>query len=277
MNSMIDAIVSGQWLAENRADVRVCDVRSSMQGTDAETAYLEGHVPGAVLVDLERALSAKPGPVVGRHPLPEPVDFARSMGALGIEDTATVVAYDTMGGAFAARLVWMLRTIGQSAALLDGGLAGWPGDLERGAPTLEPVARRSRAWPPTALADADEVAAHVAAGGVVIDSRAEPRYQGLVEPIDPIAGHVPGAVNVPFGDNLDDSGRFLPADRLRARFAAVGADTDTRSIVYCGSGVTACHNALAMTIGGLAPPRVYVGSWSGWSSNAARPIATGEE
>jgi thiosulfate/3-mercaptopyruvate sulfurtransferase len=189
-----------------------------------------------------------------------------------------VVAYDDRGGAFAGRLVWMLRILGQRAALLDGGIEGWLGEqgasMEIGAASIVPTERTVRDWPMEALADAYGVAEHLTAGGVVIDSRDPARYAGEIEPIDAVAGHVPGAVNLLFNDNLDSGGRFRPADELRARFAPVIGD-DSSPIVYCGSGVTACHNALAMEHAGLGLPRVYVGSWSGWSADPERPIATG--
>lgn len=269
---MIEPIVSAEWLQRHLGQVVVCDVRTSMAGDDPRQAFEAGHLPGARFADLDNALADPPGGVGGRHPLPGPQRFADELASLGIGAESTVVAYDDRGGAFAARLVWMLRVIGQDAALLDGGPAGWPGSLETGFAEHEPVERAAVPWPPTALADADEVAANLAAGGVVVDSREGPRYRGEVEPIDAVAGHVPGAINLPFADNLSD-GRFRSPTELAGRFAAVARDP--AAIVYCGSGVTACHNALAMEHAGLPRPRVYVGSWSGWSSDHARPVASG--
>jgi thiosulfate/3-mercaptopyruvate sulfurtransferase len=261
-----------------RADpsaVVVCEVGSTMGGGDPGDAHRNGHLPGARFVSLEADLSAPAGPIVGRHPLPSPADFAAALGRLGIADTAAVVAYDRQTGGLAARFVWMLRVLGQPAALLDGGLAAWDGPLEVGdGPDVDPVEVPERPWPSDALADADDVAATIDAGGAVIDSRDAVRYSGEQEPIDPVAGHVPGAINVPFAGNLS-GGRFRPVDELRTRFAPA-LERDGRPIVSCGSGVTACHNALAMELAGLERPRVYVGSWSGWSSDPARPVATGD-
>ncbi len=265
-------IVTGEWA--RTADVRLCDVRSSMGGADPIADFTAGHLPGAVLVDLDRDLATPPDGALGRHPLPTPESFAAALRRLGIADDDQVVAYDMVGGGLAARLVWMLRVIGGSAALLDGGAAGWSDRLETGPPApVTEVERTPVAWPPDAMATADEVAAHVERGGVVVDARANPRYRGEHEPIDSVAGHVPGAINLPFQANLDEAGRFRPLPVLRDRFASAGVDHD--AIVYCGSGVTACHDVLAAEAAGLGRPRVYVGSWSGWSSDPDRPVETG--
>ncbi len=245
-----------------------------MATPDPLTAHLAGHLPGAVFVDLDRVLADPPGATAGRHPLPTPERFAAELGAIGIADDATVVAVDDRGGAFASRLVWMLRIIGQDARLLDGGQAAWPDALETG-PVVRPAVERTVVgWPVDAVADADAVAAHVEAGGVVIDSREPARYRGEIEPIDAVAGHVPGAINRFFGDNLVD-GRFRPAVELGERLAPI--ESDPNAIVYCGSGVTACHNVIAAEHAGLPRPRVFVGSWSGWSADPARPVATGDD
>lgn len=269
---MIDPIVSSHWLQINYVKASVCDVRPG--GRDSWVGYLDGHLPGAAFVDLDAVLAGAAAPVAGRHPLPDPTHFAKSLGAMGIGDEATVIAYDDMGGAYASRLVWMLRILGQPAALLDGGRRAWKGVIERGQVEIDPVDRTVMGWPQAAVADADAVSAHIAAGGVVIDSRAPERYRGETEPLDKIAGHIPGAINLPFADNLDGSGCFLSTDHLADRFATV---TDGSPIVYCGSGVTACHNALALESTGRPLPRVYVGSWSGWSTEVGRVIAVGEE
>jgi thiosulfate/3-mercaptopyruvate sulfurtransferase len=269
---VLPPIVSAAWLLEHLDDVVVCEVRSTMAGPEAFDAYLERHIAGARFVSLDDALATPPRGTDGRHPLPSPDQFAVSLGSSGIGNDDVVIAYDDRGGAFAGRLVWMLRMIGQPAALLDGGASGWDGPVESGEPTNGPVDRRAIAWPADRIVDADEVVAHVAAGGVVVDSRERARYLGETEPIDRIAGHVPGAINLPYADNLTE-GVFQPPDRLAARFAALCADP--RAIVYCGSGVTACHNALAIEAAGFPPPRVYVGSWSGWTADPTRPVATG--
>jgi thiosulfate/3-mercaptopyruvate sulfurtransferase len=270
----VPPIVDVTWLQARIASVVVCEVGSTMSGRDPFEAYQDGHLAGARYVSLDAVLAAPPDGTEGRHPLPVPADFAVALGELGVAETDVVVAYDRAGGGFAGRLVWMLRIIGQPAALLDGGFAAWEGLTETGEHTVDPVQRATRDWPADALADADDVAAHLHDGGVVIDSRDPRRYAGEIEPIDAIAGHVPGAINLVYTDNLDAEGRFRPAQELADRFVA--ARGDDRAIVYCGSGVTACHNALAMEHAGLPRPRIYVGSWSGWSADPDRPVATGD-
>ncbi len=277
----IPPIVDVAWLRERLSSdstVAICHVGSTMAGLEPAHDFEHRHLPGARFVSLDDALAAAPSGTAGRHPLPSPAEFARALGELGVADDATVVAYDDRGGAFAGRLVWMLRILGQRAALLDGGIGAWladtADDVEHGPVETTPVERTVHEWPLDALADAIDVAKHLADGGAVIDSRDPARYAGEIEPIDSVAGHVPGAVNLLFNDNLDSDGRFHPADHLRARFAAVVAD-DADPIVYCGSGVTACHNALAIEHAGSSLPRVYVGSWSGWTADPDRPVATG--
>jgi thiosulfate/3-mercaptopyruvate sulfurtransferase len=268
-------IVDSNWvrsqLTQRPDEVIICDVRSTMSGADSANDYLVRHLPGSRLVLLESALAVEPAGTEGRHPLPSPAAFADALGALGISNGATVVAYDNQGGAFAGRLVWMLRIIGQPAALLDGGIDAWDGPMETGPVATQSVERETIEWPLDAIADADQVVDHIAAGGVVIDSRAAERYAGEIEPIDAVAGHVPGAINLVFSENLGPDGRFRAPAQLAERFSQ--ARTDPRTIVYCGSGVTACHNALAMEYAGLELPRVYVGSWSGWSFDTDHPVA----
>ena len=267
-------IVNAGWLADNGAGVVVCEVGSSMTGGDPEEAYAKRHLPGARYVSLDTVLATPPSVAGGRHPLPTADDFAADLGALGIGDDMTVVAYDRRaGGGLAGRLVWMLRIIGQRAALLDGGLGAWNGPVESGPVAVEPVDRAVLPWPSGAVADADTVAQHIRAGGVVIDSRDPARYAGEVEPIDAVAGHIPGAINLVYTDNLDADSRFREPAELTERFAATATDDDP--IVYCGSGVTACHNALVMEHLGLGRPRVFVGSWSAWSADPGRPVAVG--
>ncbi len=245
-------------------------------GTAAEAgaAFAAGHLDGAVLVVHDEVLTRPPGPGDGRHPLPSAADFAQAMGALGVGWDARVVAYDRQGGGIAAHLVHLLRILGQDAALLDGGLAAIADPPVTGpAPHPRPVAREPRPWPVDLLPDADEVAAHVAGGGVLIDARAAVRFRGETEPLDPVAGHIPGAVNAPYEDNLGPDGRFRPAAELRAEYAGLGAGPD--AVVYCGSGVTACHDLLAIEHAGLGRARLYVGSWSQWCREPQRPQATG--
>jgi thiosulfate/3-mercaptopyruvate sulfurtransferase len=201
------------------------------------------------------------------------------MGRLGIGDSTAVVAYDDAGGTVAARLVWMLRALGGDAALLDGGLAAWPGPLETGPPSDNPAADfTARPWPAARLATIDEVATAEEPGSklVLLDARPPERYRGEVEPVDPRAGHIPGARNVPFTANLHH-GRFRAPEALRATYLAAGAAEDADVICSCGSGVTACHDLLALEHAGLPPGRLFVGSWSQWSNDPDRPAATGEE
>jgi thiosulfate/3-mercaptopyruvate sulfurtransferase len=275
-------LVDAAWLADRLDEVVVADVRWYLDGRSGRDAHVAGHLPGAVFVDVDRDLAGSPSPVAGRHPLPEPEAFAAAMGALGIGDGATVVAYDDAGGATAARLVWMLRVLGEEAALLDGGLAVWPDPLETGAVTPPPAHFTPRPWPPALLATADDVAAasRGARGSweqtVVLDARAYARYRGDEEPVDPRAGHVPRAVSAAHTGNLDPaSGRFLTPEQLRARYRAAGVQAASETIVYCGSGVTACHDLLAIEHAGLGPARLYAGSWSQWSSDPDRPAARG--
>jgi thiosulfate/3-mercaptopyruvate sulfurtransferase len=263
--------------------VVLCDVRTTMTSPDPQEAFDEDHLPGARFVSLEDDLSAPPEPVDGRHPLPSPAAFAAALEVRGIGDDVLVLAIDGRGGAYAARLVWMLRLIGQPATYGDVTtveLTELVNEWARSGPirsrdALPAGSRRIVAWPAGALADADAVVAHLAGGGVVVDSRDAARYRGEVEPIDAVAGHVPGAINLPFTHNLGPDGRLRPVGELAARFAEAGVDG--AAIVYCGSGVTACHNALAVELAGRGRPVVYVGSWSGWTTEPGRAVATGAD
>ena len=201
------------------------------------------------------------------------------MGRLGIGDDDVVVAYDDSGGGTAGRLVWMLRSTGHHAALLDGGLAAWPGPVETGPPGARPAASfTARPWPADALAGADEVAAlATSSSAAVLDARAADRYRGDTEPVDPRAGHVPGAANAPWTGNLDPAtGRFLAPEALRSRFEALGVRPGEPVVAYCGSGVSACANLVALERAGITGARLYVASWSGWSADPDRPAATGD-
>lgn len=264
-------LVDAAWLADNLGSpgLVVADVRWSPDGS-GRTGYESGHVAGAVFVDVDSDLAAPAGPR-GRHPLPEPAEFARSMGALGIGNADIVVAYDAASGSTAARLWWMLSVIEHPAAVLDGGLAAWDEPLSSDPVRLIPAVFSPRPWPGERLAHLEEAAR----GDVVLlDARAAQRYRGEVEPVDRLPGHVPGARNAPWQENVDDAGRFRPADALRARYEALGtAGRDV--VVSCGSGVTACHDALAMELAGLSRPRLWVGSYSEWCADPSRPIATG--
>lgn len=282
---MIDPVVSMQWLQDHYRDtdsadladgapkVVVADVRWYLDGRSGLDAYLKGHIPGAVFVDLERLLSRPGSPSDGRHPLPDPQKFAEGMGDLGISDTSTVVAYDDAGGVIAARLVWMLRVTGHDAALLDGGIGAYSGRLEQTPSTRSPVHKGVVAWPAGRLADIDEL---TNPDLVLLDARDRNRFSGDFEPVDPRAGHIPGARNLPCRENLDDNARMLPAATLRERFEGVGVSDASDVVSYCGSGVTACFNLLALEVAGFGPGRLFPGSWSAYSHAAQRPIARGD-
>lgn len=252
--------------------VNLLDVRWALDGSKDRATYLAGHLPGAVYIDLETELAAPARPDAGRHPLPDPEGLAAALRRAGILEDSAVVVYDDTNGSQASRLVWMLRALGHAAAVLDGGLAAWDGELSTEDVRPAPGDVGARPWPAAAIATADEVAAGDA---LVIDARAAERYRGEVEPLDPRAGHIPGAVNLPFTGNLGADGRFLPADELRRRFEAAGVRAEQEVIVYCGSGVTATHDVLALQRAGFSAVRLFPGSWSQWSSDPARPVATG--
>ncbi len=274
-----DALVSPEWLAEHLGEpgLVVVDSRWAPDGS-GRAAFASGHIPSGVYLDADDDLAAPPGLQGGRHPLPAPVAFAATMSRAGINDDDVVIVYDVSQGSHAVRLWWMLTATGHRAAVLDGGLQAWEGPLESGDPQpAAPAIFTSRAWPADAVADADAVSAALGTGdALVLDARAPERFRGEVEPQDRKAGHIPGAINVPWSENLDpETGRFLPREALAERYLELGADQ--RSIVHCGSGITALHDALAMQIAGLPMPRLYVGSWSDWISDPSRPIALGDE
>ena len=254
---------------------RLVDIRWALDGSKGRGTYLAGHLPGAVYVDLGADLAAAPSPELGRHPLPDPGAFAREMERAGISDGDIVIAYDDADGSQASRLVWMLRALGEEAALLDGGLRAWTaggGELETDDVRPEPGSFTPRPWGADVIAQPDEAAD---GPSTVIDARAAERYRGETEPIDPRAGHIPGAISVPYSGNVDADGRFLPAADLRRRFAAAGVPVDGSDvIVYCGSGVTATHDLLALELAGIRG-RLLPGSWSQWSADPSRAVATG--
>jgi thiosulfate/3-mercaptopyruvate sulfurtransferase len=255
----------------------VLDVRWRLTGPPGRTDHVAGHVPGAVFLDLDTDLAAPPGPA-GRHPLPDPAALQATLRAAGVRTGVPVVAYDDRDGSVAARAWWLLRWAGHSdVAVLDGGYAAW---TEEGRPvdTTEPrpepgdVVVTPGGLP---VLDADQ-AAELARTGVLLDARAPERYRGDVEPIDPRAGHVPGARNAPFAGHVGPDGRWLSPAELAARFAELGVTADTRVGAYCGSGVTASSVVLALELAGV-PAALYAGSWSNWSADPARPVATGDE
>ncbi len=248
----------------------LADVRWYLDGSSGRDAYENGHLPGAVFVDLDAWLAADASPEQGRHPLPEPDVFAKGMALVGIGDNTTVVAYDDAGGVIAGRLVWMLRATGHDAALLDGGLTAYEGELETGSFTRPAAWFEARPWPADRLATMDD-AIH---GKHVIDARPRPRFRGEGDDVDPRSGHIPGAVSLPCRESLDASGRFLPVEELRAKVAAVGIDEGDDVVSYCGSGVTACHNLLMLEHAGFGVGRLYPGSWSQYAATDL-PAATG--
>lgn len=280
---MIEPVVSATrlgdlWRRSVDGDLVVVHVGTTMAGPDPYGRYLERHLPDARYLSLDEDLADPPAPGRGRHPLPAPSAFAACLASIGVGDATTVVAYDTAHGGFAARLVWMLRVLGDDAALLDGGLASWSGPVADGPVAPVAAVRSAREWPDGELADADDVARTIERGGVVVDSRDPARFRGEHEPIDAVAGHVPGAINLPFTDNLvpadgAPTARWRTRDELDARFSDLDGAAGSDVIVSCGSGVTACHNALAIEHAGRQLPRVYVGSWSGWSTDPDRPVA----
>jgi thiosulfate/3-mercaptopyruvate sulfurtransferase len=254
------------------------DVRWYLDGRDGRAAYEAGHLPGAVWVDLDRDLAGNGLPATeGRHPLPTPEAFAAAMSELGIGDDTMVVAYDDTGGLTAGRLVVMLRMLGRNAAMLNGGLRAWTGPVETGRVQPTGATFTTTPWPDDRLVDADTTAAAAAAGAAVIDARPYERFTGEVAMIDPRPGHIPGARSAPWSAVLDTDGRLLPIERLRAHYTALGvSEHDGDTIAYCGSGVSACMNAVALEHAGFAPPRLYVASWSGWSADPQRPAALGD-
>lgn len=279
---MTEHVVSAEWLKRHIDEVLVVDVRWSLNGPPAGQLYAEGHIPGAHFVVLGRELAELPADErPGRHPLPSAKTFATMLARIGYVLGERVVAYDDMGGAIAARFWWLMRYFGlEGAAVLDGGIQAWEaagGELSEDDPTV--VSGNLLELTPNAdlVVDAEEVERlrHVA-GSLILDSRAAPRYRGDEEPVDPRAGHIPGAVHAAFADNLVND-RFAPEAVLRERFEALGAMEADEVVVYCGSGVTACHNVLALTIAGRRDAKLYEGSWSDWSSDPERPLATGDE
>jgi thiosulfate/3-mercaptopyruvate sulfurtransferase len=271
-------LVDAEWLREHRDGVRLVDVRWYLDGRSGRDAYVAGHIPGAVWADIDHDLAAPAAPIAGRHPLPAPERFAAAIGRLGIGDGDTVVAYDDASGSIAARLWWMLDSLGVRAYVLDGGLETWVGALDRDTfVTPDPAAFSVREWPSDRFVGADEVDA-LRRETPLLDARTFGRFTGAEASVDKVPGHIPGARSAPWSENLDpETGRLLPADQLRRRFAALGIEPGTRAVALCGSGVTACHDLLALRVAGLDEGALYTGSWSGWSSDPDRPVALGAE
>lgn len=265
----------------DRDAVMVVDTRASLEDHGyGRRVYQERHIPGAVYLDLEQDLSASVVPGrTGRHPLPEPGVLEARLREVGLRQSDLVVVYDDGPGFFAARLWWLLRWLGHHRVqVLDGGFRAW---TEADLPVRQ--SREVRPWPgdfvakpePQRVIDADTVLAHLQDGSLVLlDARSPERFRGEQEPIDPVAGHIPGAVCLPCSANLGPDGRFLPAGQLQERFA--GLPQQGEKVSYCGSGVTACHNILAAVEAGLLEPKLYPGSWSEWITRSDRPVATGD-
>ncbi len=256
-------------LRDRLAEVTVLDVRYRMGGPGGPAEHEAGHVPGAAYVDLDTELAAPPGDG-GRHPLPDPEAFAEAMRRAGVRRDRPVVVYDDWAGRAAGRCWWLLRHHGHDdVRVLDGGWAAWVTDggaVETGPVTAEPGHLEAA---PGRLPVVD--AAGLSDVAVVVDARAPERYRGEVEPIDPVAGHVPGAVNVPTTTNLTADGRFRTADQLRALYLAAGVEPGADVAVYCGSGVTAIHDLIALERIGITAA-LYPGSWSEWVRDPERPV-----
>lgn len=279
-------LISPQQLAERQQSSGwvILDCRFALEDPDyGRCSYAEGHIEGAQYADLERHLS---GPVTkgvtGRHPLPAADTFARQLRAWGISADTDVVLYDDGPGAYAARGWWLLAWLGKrdGVFILDGGLKAWHAagfPLSLDAPVVEPGTFAGTP-DPRLLLDAEHLQKRLGQPGLtLIDARAQPRFRGDVEPIDPIAGHIPGAQCAAFSENLGSDGRFLPAEQLKQRFAAQLQGRPAQELVaYCGSGVTACHNLFALSLAGYPLGKLYAGSWSEWITDPAREIATGD-
>ena len=266
-------IVSPEWLRDHLRDpdLRVIDFRWYLLGRDGRDAYEHGHIPGAVFVDLEDVTGTEGG---GRHPLPTGTQLAGEMRKAGVDSDSRVVVYDDAGGSIASRLWFLLRWFGHDAqAVLDGGIRAWGEPLDTTVPTVRPGNFGWREPDRSKVLDFDAVRS--LKGVPLIDARAGERYRGEREPVDPKAGHVPGALSAPWMENLGPDGRFKSPEELRDRFAALGADKGG-AVVYCGSGVNATHDLLAMGLAGITNGRLYAGSWSDWASRDA-PVATGKE
>lgn len=263
----------------------IADCRFNLVDPSAgEVAYAQGHLPGACYLHLDRDLSGVKTGRNGRHPLPDREVLAAKLRACGLKAGQQVVAYDDSGGMFAARLWWLLRWMGhRSVAVLDGGLNAWKavdGRFEVGAPPLVCVGDFvPTAQPVTEVVGADDLAQALSRRGdvVLVDARSPDRFRGENETLDPVGGHIPGAVNHFFMNNLDETCRFRSPSQLRAAWLAVLGDTPPSQVIHqCGSGVTACVNVLAMEVAGLSGSAIYPGSWSEWCADAARPVARGD-
>lgn len=270
-------LVDAEWLAQHRddPDLALIDVRWYPTGRAGREGYFEGHIPGAVYVDLVSEITGSAGP--GRHPLPAPNQFQAAMRKAGISKTSLVVVYDDAGGSIASRLWFLLRLFGhEHVAVLDGGIGAWKGPLKQDAPVQAVGDFEVGAQSEEKVVDYERVS-DLPGEWLLMDARAQERYRGEVEPIDPKAGHIPGAVNAPWSENLGPDGRFLSASELRKLYEERGANHAAEIVVQCGSGVTACHDLLALELAGFPNAKLYEGSWSDWCSRPDSPVATGDK
>ncbi len=281
--TLISAANLAERLAAAPDGVLLVDCRFDLAAPDAgEAAYKQGHIPGAHYLHLDRDLSGAKTGKNGRHPLPDRAAFAARLQALGLNEGQQIVAYDAQGGPYGARLWWLARWLGHaSVAVLDGGLQAWEAagySLDSNEPVTSEGDFKAHA-PLAVTVDADAVLRNIGTRErLVIDARSADRYRGENETLDPVGGHIPGAANHFFKDNLAVDGRFRPAHDLRDAFVAViGGRQPEQVVLQCGSGVTACHNALAMEIAGLHGAALYAGSWSEWTADPSRPVATGSD
>jgi len=275
-------LVDSTWLAAHLDDprVRIADVRWYLSGKSGADEYARGHLPGALFVDLGRDLAAGGTSGPGRHPLPTAAGFAAALSRLGVTRETLIVAYDDAGGSIAARLWWLLRYFGHGGGrVLDGGIGAWIAaghPLSTDTPAVAPTPLLDLAPARALSVDKAEVDRLRRLPGVVLlDARAADRFEGRVEPVDARAGHIPGARSAPYAGNLDEAGRLRPTAELTARYAALGALEAEAVVCYCGSGVTACHDLLALSIAGRDDALLYEGSWSDWARDPALPAATG--
>lgn len=267
----------------NDPDWIIIDCRFSLADTEAGfKAYRHGHIPDARYAHLDKDLSSAVTDFTGRHPLPNFITLVNKLGIWGIDNNSQVVVYDDVSGAFAGRLWWLLRCLGhENIAVLDGGYKHWQKlglPVTTTLPTIKPSVFRAYPSENTGLTALDVENGLAQKAICLIDARTPERYRGEQEPIDPVAGHIPGAVNRPFQSNLNNNGLFLSAEALRNQFKTLIGDKNPQQVVHmCGSGVTACHNLLAMEVAGLAGSKLYPGSWSEWIRNKNRPIATTQD
>ncbi len=273
-------LISAESLARNQADCLIIDCRFSLADTDlGEKLYRQGHIAGARYAHLNRHLSREITPETGRHPLPDFDTLAAQLGLWGISEQSQVVIYDDTAGSFASRLWWLLRTLGHpKVAVLEGGIQAWlaAGELLETELSASSTAQFKPALIKANWSDIEQLQQALATGDtLLIDARAKERFDGVSEPIDPVAGHIPGSVNMPVSENLDALGFFLPVETLRKNYLSVMGETAPKRVTHsCGSGVFACFGVLAMEIAGLKGSKIYPGSWSEWIRDPTRGIAT---